>query len=106
MPPPTRFTISLPPELARIVTDAVESGLWASADEFIAHAIELTRTTAVLGGPLPAADPPPAAKPPTGTDPRKTPGSGGVPAVDLTRQSFDSSSFMGELTRRLHGDKK
>lgn len=100
----TQITITLPPELARYVADAVVAGDWASTDEFMAHAVSLARTAAMLGGtpPAPAAPTPPVPAPPAAN---KTP-SGGVPVVDLTRQSFDSSSFMGELTRKLHGDKK
>jgi len=96
------FTVTLPPELARFVTDAVADGSWATADELFSCALTLARTASVLGKP-PSQTPPPAASPP---DIRITPPSGTVPVVDLTRQTFDSSSFMGELTRKLHGDKK
>ena len=96
------FTLTLPPELARFVAEAVADGSWATADELFAYALSLARTASVLGKP-PSQTPPPAAPPP---DIRITPPSGTVPVVDMTRQTFDSSSFMGELTRKLHGDKK
>lgn len=99
-----RFTVTLPAELARYVSDAIDGGAWSSLDELFAYAIGLARTAAVLGKP-PAQTPPPAdpVPAPAAVDLRKTPASGSVPVVDLTRQSFDSSSFMSELTRRLHG---
>ena len=96
------FTVNLPPELARFVAEAVATGSWASADELFAHAVALARTASVHGTP-PA---PPPVDSPTTPDVRKTPPSGSVPVVDLTRQTFDSCTFMGELTRKLHADKK
>lgn len=96
------FTVNLPTDLARYVAEAVANGTWATADEFFAYAVGLAHTASVLGAP-----PAPAPAPPTPpVDLRKTPPSGSVPVVDLTRQAFDSSSFMGELTRKLHADKK
>ncbi len=86
------FTVNLPPELARFVAESVADGSWATADDLFAHALTLARAA-----PVPAAPPP---------DVRKTPPSGSMPVVDMTRQTFDSSSFMGELTRKLHGGKK
>ena len=96
------FTVTLPPELARFVADAVADGSWATADELFAYALSLARTATVLGKP-PSQSPPPVVPP---VNVRITPPSGTVPVVDLTRQTFDSSSFLGELTRKLHGDKK
>lgn len=103
-----RFTVTLPAELARYVSDAIAGGAWSSVDELFAYAVGLARTASVLGKPpvpVPAApEPAPVPAPPPGAvDVRKTPASGSVPVVDLTRQSFDSSSFMSELTRKLHG---
>lgn len=97
------FTVTLPPDLARFVADELADGSWPSADALFAHAVALARTAAVLGhAPSQPVPPGPAAPKPNG---RPAP-SGGVPVVDLTRQAFDSSTFMGELTRKLHADKK
>jgi len=106
------FTVTLPPDLARFIADELADGSWPSADALFAHAVTLARTAAVLGhspvahAPSPVASPPAADLPALRPNLRQTPPSGTVPVVDLTRQGFDSSSFMGELTRKLHADKK
>jgi len=107
------FTVTLPPDLARFVADELADGSWPSADALFAHAMTLARTAAVLGhapyampAPLPSAPSPVEDVPAPKANLRQTPPSGSVPVVDLTRQGFDSTRFMGELTRKLHADKK
>lgn len=107
------FTVSLPPDLARFIADELADGSWPSVDALFAHALTLARTAAVLGhapyappAELPFSPPPDVAVPAPKPNLRQTPPSGTVPVVDLTRQGFDTSRFMGELTRKLHADKK
>ena len=107
------LVVSLPPELERFVQDAIADGSWASADDLFAYALSLARTASVLGKPMNPTPPPrvdaPSSPQPTFAQVEKSQLKSTIvatPVVDTTRHSFDSSRFMSELTKRLHGDRK
>jgi Arc/MetJ-type ribon-helix-helix transcriptional regulator len=96
-------TVLLNDDLHNFIRRAVTDGMFDSMDDLMAHAIGLVRREAMLGrthdsdavsfaAPTPTPVPVAAASVAT-VDPR--------PIVDLTRQGFDSPSFMGDLVGRI-----
>ncbi len=106
-------TVLLNDDLHNFVRRAVTDGMFDSMDELVAHAIGLVRREAMLGrthdadsvsfaNSVPTPTPMPAVAAATATVavldalPVEL-----RPIVDLTRQGFDSPSFMGDLVGKI-----
>jgi Arc/MetJ-type ribon-helix-helix transcriptional regulator len=103
-------TVLLSDDLHNFIRRAVTDGTFDSMDDLIAHGIGLVRREAMLGRthdtevvsfavptpspvPVPVAAVAAVASEPTPLELR--------PIVDLTRQGFDSPSFMGDLVGKI-----
>ena len=108
MPGMIPVTVLLNDDLHNFVRRAVTDGLFDSMDDLVAHAIGLVRREAMLGRTYDSDSASFAPKTPT---PVPVPVSAAVlseatpvelrPIVDLTRQGFDSPSFMGDLVGKI-----
>ena len=108
MPGMIPVTVLLNDDLHNFVRRAVTDGLFDSLDDLVAHAIGLVRREAMLGRTYDSDSASFASKTPT---PVPVPVSAAVlseatpvelrPIVDLTRQGFDSPSFMGDLVGKI-----
>ena len=108
MPGMIPVTVLLNDDLHNFVRRAVTDGLFDSMDDLVAHAIGLVRREAMLGRTYDSDSASFASKTPT---PVPVPVSAAVlseatpvelrPIVDLTRQGFDSPSFMGDLVGKI-----
>ena len=112
MPGMIPVTVLLNDDLHNFVRRAVTDGLFDSMDDLVAHAIGLVRREAMLGRTYDSDSASFASKTPT---PVPVPVSAAVlseatpvelrPIVDLTRQGFDSPSFMGDLVGKIERSK-
>lgn len=110
MPGMIPVTVLLNDDLHNFVRRAVTDGLFDSMDDLVAHAIGLVRREAMLGRTYDSDSASFASKTPT-LVPVPVPVSAAVlseatpvelrPIVDLTRQGFDSPSFMGDLVGKI-----